>query len=84
MMGDLGGKAGEEEGLFHSGVAAADDGDLLAAGEKAVAGGAGGDAVADEGLLGGEVEPAGAGAGGDDEGAGADGLAADLELVGGL
>ena len=50
--GDLGGEAGEEEGLFHGGVAAADDGDLFAGGEETVAGGAGADAVADEGLLG--------------------------------
>jgi hypothetical protein len=28
--GDLGGEAGEEEGLFHGSVSAADDGDLLA------------------------------------------------------
>jgi hypothetical protein len=56
--GDLGGEAGEEEGFFHGGVAAADDRDLLARGEEAVAGGAGGDAVADEGLFGGEVQPA--------------------------
>jgi hypothetical protein len=49
--GDLGGEAGEEERLFHGGVAAADDGDLLAGGEEAVAGGAGADAVADERLL---------------------------------
>jgi hypothetical protein len=60
--GDFGGEAGEEERLFHGGVAAADDGDLLAGEEEAVAGGAGADAVADEGLLGGQVEPAGAGA----------------------
>jgi hypothetical protein len=78
--GDLGGEAGEEEGLFHGGVAAADDGDLLAGGEEAVAGGAGADAVADEGLLGGEIEPARAGAGGDDERAGVDGLVADVEF----
>ncbi len=78
--GDLGGEAGEEEGFFHGGVAAADDGDLLAGGEEAVAGGAGGDAVADEGLLGGQVEPAGGSAGGDDEGAGVDGFRAEIEL----
>ena len=43
---DLGGEAGEEDRLFHGGVAAADDGDLLAGGEEAVACGAGADAVA--------------------------------------
>ena len=79
---DLGGEAREEERLFHGGVAAADDGDLFAGGEEAVAGGAGADAVADEGLLGGEVEPARGGAGGDDERAGVDGLLADGELEG--
>ena len=77
--GDFGGEAGEEEGFFHGGVAAADDGDLFAGGEEAVAGGAGADAVADEGLLGGEIEPARAGAGGDDERAGVDGLFAEVE-----
>jgi hypothetical protein len=76
---DFCGEAGEEERLFHGGVAAADDGDLFAGGEEAVAGGAGGDAVADEGLLGGQVEPAGASPGGDDDRAGVDGLAADVE-----
>src|ERR1700679_851310 len=35
--------------------------------------------MADEGLLGGEIEPAGGGSGGDDEGAGVDGLLADVE-----
>ena len=79
---DLGGEAGEEEGLFHGGVAAADDGDLFAGGEEAVAGGAGADAVADERLLGGQIEPARAGAGGDDERAGVDGLVAEVELEG--
>ena len=77
--GDLGGEAGEEEGLFHGGVAAADDGDLFAGGEEAVTGGAGGDSVADEGLFAGEIEPASAGSAGDDEGAGVDGLFADGE-----
>ena len=38
--------------------------------------------MADEGLLGGEVEPAGGGAGGDDEGAGVDGLLAEVEREG--
>ncbi len=81
--GDFGGEAGEEEGFFHGGVAAADDGDGFAGGEEAVAGGAGADAVADERLLGGQVEPAGAGAGGDDEGAGVDDVVADGEADGG-
>src|ERR1700677_2430129 len=76
---DLRGETGEEESFLHGGIAAADDCDLFAGEEEAVAGGAGADAVADEGLLGGEVEPAGACTGGDDEGAGVDGLAADVE-----
>ena len=79
---DLGGEAGEEECLFHGGVAAADDGDRFARGEESVAGSAGADAVADEGLFRRQVEPASAGAGGDDEGAGVDGLRADRELDG--
>jgi hypothetical protein len=79
---NFGGEAGEEESLFHGGVAAADDSDLLAGGEEAVAGGAGADAVADEGLFGGKVEPTGAGAGGDDEGTGVDGLVTDVEREG--
>jgi hypothetical protein len=77
--GDFGGEASEEEGFFHGGVAAADDGDLFSGEEEAVAGGAGADSVADEGLLGGEIEPACAGAGCDDEGAGVDGLVAEVE-----
>jgi len=76
---DFSGEAGEEEGFFHGGVAAADDGDLFAGGEEAVAGGAGGYAMADEGLFAGQIEPAGACSGGDDEGAGVDGLFADVE-----
>ena len=79
---NLGGEAGEEEGFLHGGVAAADDGDLFAGGEKAVAGGAGRNAIADERLLGRQVEPARAGAGSNDEGAGVDAFGADLELDG--
>ncbi len=70
--GDLGGETGEEDGFFHGGVSSADDGDLLAAGEEAVAGGAGADTEADEGLLGGKAQPAGARTARDDEGAGLD------------
>ena len=81
---DLGGEAGEEERFLHGGVAAPDDGDLFAGEEEAVAGGAGAYAVADEGLLGGEIEPARACSGGDDEGAGVDGLVAEVELEGTL
>ena len=62
------GDVGEIEGLLHRGVAAADHGDLLAAVEKAVAGGAGGDAAPAKLLLGGQPQIAGAGPGGDDQG----------------
>ena len=65
--GDLGGEAGEEEGLLHGGVAAAGHGDVLVAEEEAVAGGAGRDAVAEQALLVGHAEHQRAGAGGDDE-----------------
>ena len=57
----------EEVGLLHRGVAAADDGDLLAAEEEAVARGAGRDAVPLELLLAREAEVLRGGAGGDDE-----------------
>jgi hypothetical protein len=46
---DLGGDVGQIQRLLDRGVAAADDGDLLIAVEKAVAGGAGGNAAALEG-----------------------------------
>ena len=82
--GDFAGEACEEERLFHGGVAAADDGDLFAAGEEAVAGGAGADAVADECLFRRKAEPARGGAGGDDERAGEDDVLADGELEGRL
>ena len=80
MSGDLGGEASEEQRLFHGGIAAADDGDLLARGEEAVAGGAGADAVADQRLLAGQVEPAGAGAGRDDQRARVDRFLAGAEV----
>ena len=67
---DLGGKAGEEERLFHRRIAAADDGNLAPAEEEAVAGGATGDAVTDQRLLAGQAQPTRAGAGGDDQRAG--------------
>ena len=82
QQGDLSREPGEEERLFHGGVAAPDDGDLPSGEEEAVAGGAGADAVSDEGLLGGQAEPARGGSAGDDEGVGADGLGADLDFKG--
>ena len=66
-QGHLGGELGEEDGLLDGGVAAADHGDLLAAEEEAVAGGAGGHAVAEQALLRCEAEHQALGAGGDDD-----------------
>jgi len=80
----LGGEAGEEERFFHGGIASADHGNLFAGEEEAVAGSAGADAVTDEGLLGGQSEPARRGSAGDDEGAGVNGLAAEIEREGAL
>ena len=45
------GEAGEEGGLLHRGVAAADDGDVLVLEEEAVTGGAPGDAAAGQRVL---------------------------------
>src|SRR5690606_4539440 len=64
-QGHLVGESGQEGGLLDGRVAAADDGDLLAAVEVAVAGGAGADAGPLERAL--VAEPAGRGAGGDDQ-----------------
>src|SRR5258707_681660 len=64
---DLGGKVGEKQRFLDRGVAAADDENLLAAVEEAVAGGAGRDAVSLELLLRGQLKPARLGAGRDDE-----------------
>src|SRR5215471_14148370 len=61
---------GEEDRLLDRGVAAADHDHLLAAIEKAVAGGASRDAITPEALLGGKPEPARFCAGGNDEGVG--------------
>src|SRR5690606_20432482 len=63
---DLGGKIGEEERFLDRGIAAANDQHFLVAIEKAIAGGAGGDAEALELLLAGQAQPLGLGAGGDD------------------
>jgi hypothetical protein len=73
---DLGGDVGEVERLLHRRVATADDDDLLAAEEEAVARGAGRDAEALEGLLGGQAEPFRLGARGDDQRVAAVGVAA--------
>ena len=68
---------------LHGEIAAANDGDLLARGEEAVARGAGADAVADERLLTGQAEPARGRSRRNDERARADGLlvGANVELV---
>ena len=47
-QGDAAGELGEEGGLLHRGVAAADHDDVLVAEEEAVAGGAGADAAAEQ------------------------------------
>ena len=70
------GKIGQEQGLFDGGIAAADDENLLAAIEEAIASGAGGDAKTLELLLGGNAQPFGLGAGGDDEAVSSIGVAA--------
>src|SRR6266481_1012422 len=72
-------EAGEEIGLLHGGIAAADDHDLAAAIEESVAGGAGADAVADQLLLRGQAQPARRCARGDDQSAGLHPLALDME-----
>ena len=60
---DLGGEIGQEQRLLDRGIAAADHQHFLVAIEKAVAGGAGGDAIAAEFLLARQIEPARLGAG---------------------
>ncbi len=71
------GEAGEEVGFLERGVAAADDGDVVAAEEEAVAGRARGNAVTEERLLVRQPEHAGLGAGRDDDRAGELVVAAD-------
>ena len=75
-QGHLAGEVGQEQRLFHGGIAAADHHDLLAAVEEAVAGGASRDAEALVGLLGLETQPLGARAGGKDHRIGGVGRAA--------
>jgi hypothetical protein len=66
--GDLVGEAREERRLFHGGIAAADDGDVVTAEEIAVARGAGGHAVAHERALRRQSQEPRRSAGGDDDG----------------
>ena len=80
--GDALGEAGEEGGLLHRGVTAADDDDVLVAEEEAVAGGAGGDAAAEQPLLVVQAEVPVLGAGGDDDRVRAVHLVADLDDLG--
>jgi hypothetical protein len=85
----LGAVLGQERGLLHRRVAAADHGDGLVAedGRGAVADGAGGDALVPEALLligAGEGEAARNGAGGDDHGLGLDLLLLGEDLEGAL
>src|SRR5579859_491484 len=62
---------GQEERFFHSGIAAADDGQLAITEERTVAGGAAAYTPPLEALLVGQAEPFGAGPRGDDDGTGA-------------
>ena len=64
---DLGGETREEYSFLHGGVSAANHHDFLPGKEKAVAGGAGRNAVADEFLFVGQTQPAGRSAASDNE-----------------
>ena len=75
----LGGEAGEEDRLFHGGVAAANHGNLLAGKKEAVAGRAGRNAVSDQCLFAGQSQPARRGSAGDDQGAGVNGFLAQIQ-----
>ena len=74
---DAAGEAGQEGGLLHGRVAAADHGDVLVAEEEAVAGGAGADPHAEQGVLAGDAEMTGRGTHGQDDRAGVMGFVAD-------
>src|ERR1035438_5525659 len=76
---DLRAKAGEEVGLFHGGIAAADDHDLAFLVKRSIAGGAGTDSVADQLLFIRKPKPACRCARGDDKGSGVDPLALDID-----
>src|ERR1700754_4864753 len=68
---DRAAEAGEEEGLLHRRVAAADDGDVLVAEEEAVTGGTGADATTQEELLSRNVQVTRGGTHREDHGTGA-------------
>ncbi len=63
---DAAGEAGEEGGLLHRRVAAADDRDVLVTEEEAVTGGTGGHAVGEQPVFAGDAEAAPLGTGRDD------------------
>ncbi len=69
---DFGGEAGEEQRLFHGGVAAANDRNLLAREEEPVAGSARRNTVADERLLVRQTKPTRGRAAGDDQARGSE------------
>src|SRR5581483_49682 len=75
---DLACEPGEEQSFLHSRVAAANYGDLFSGEEKAIAGGAGRDAVSNERLLVFEPQPARRRAARNDQGAGPNCIFADL------
>ena len=68
--GHFTGELGEKQRFFHRRIAAAHDGDFLAAEEVAVTSRARGEPVADQPALAGQPQHARRGAGGDDQGAG--------------
>jgi hypothetical protein len=80
--GDGAGELGQEVRLFHRGVAAADDGDVLLAEEEAVTGSAPGHAASRQALLVRQAQLPVPGAGRDDHGPGEVGLVADLDDLG--
>ena len=80
--GDLAGELGEEGGLLDGGIATTDHGDLLAAEEEAVAGGAGGQPVPEEALFGLQTQHQRASTGRDDDRLGRELLITDPDLEG--
>ena len=80
---DAAGEPGQEGGLLHRGVAAADHGDVLVTEEEPVAGGTGAHAHADQLFLAGHAEVPGRGAHREDDGARAVRLVADGDRLDG-
>ena len=77
----LGAEGGEEGGLLHRGVAAADHGDVVVLKEEAIAGRAGGHTAARELLLARDAQVARGGTRGQDDSAGTVLLAVDVHLL---